>query len=178
MTQYVALLRGINVGGHNVKMTEMRKEFEALGLANVSTIIASGNVLFQSDDQSVAVLQQRIEAALRQRLGYGVATFLRTSQEITAISAFPAFPDMDSPGRVTHVVFLHSAAGEIEHRAVMSLNSDADSFCVRDREIYWLCRDRLSDSPVFKRNLLEKALGAPSTARNINTVRKLAVKFA
>src|SRR6266545_8120025 len=77
MPRYVALLRAINVGGHNVKMEELRRQFERLGLSNVETFIASGNVLFDAKSSSVSALEHKIEAGLRTALGYEVATMVR-----------------------------------------------------------------------------------------------------
>jgi uncharacterized protein (DUF1697 family) len=72
--RYVAFLRAINLGGHVVKMDELKRQFEALEFSNVSTFIASGNVIFESDG-APAELEPRIEQHLHHRLGHGVGTF-------------------------------------------------------------------------------------------------------
>ena len=74
MTSYVALLRAINITGRTIKMDRLRALFAELGLANVATFIASGNVLFDADGAAEA-LETRIEAHLQDALGYEVATF-------------------------------------------------------------------------------------------------------
>ena len=61
---------------------------------------------------------------------------------------------------------------------MLALGSDTDAFHMHGRELYWLCRVRLSDSPLFSGTLLPKTIGVPTTMRNITTVRKLAAKFA
>src|SRR5918994_5060517 len=88
----IAFLRGINVGGHQVKMDAVRRTFEALDLDNVATFIASGNVIFETGDPGgdpadteVAALTARIESHLRAALGYEVPTFLRTDSELARI---------------------------------------------------------------------------------------------
>ena len=86
MTRYVAFLRGLNVGGHTVKMDALRKHFEDLGFENVSTFIASGNVIFETKDAKPAALEKKIEQALERALGYEVATFLRTDKEVAQIA--------------------------------------------------------------------------------------------
>ena len=83
MPRYVAFLRGINVGGHIVKMDVLRKVFEDLGYDNVKTFIASGNVLFDSSSKVPAALEKSLAAALKKTLRYEVATFVRTVQEST-----------------------------------------------------------------------------------------------
>ena len=87
MKRYIAFLRGINVGGHRVKMDRLRSLFEEMGLADVSTFIASGNVVFSANSNDVDSLSSRIEQCLAQRLGYDVATFIRTPAELEAIAA-------------------------------------------------------------------------------------------
>ena len=92
MPRYVAFLRAINVGGHVVKMNVLREQFEALGFADVETFIASGNVLFSSRAKTVAALERKIEGRLKAALGYEVATFVRTCDEVSAMAAYAPFP--------------------------------------------------------------------------------------
>ena len=83
---YVALLRGINVGGHKlIKMKELARIFTDNGLKNVRTYIASGNVIFESGSANKAALTRKIEKALQQTLGYEVTVVLRTLSEIESI---------------------------------------------------------------------------------------------
>jgi uncharacterized protein (DUF1697 family) len=78
MPKFVAFLRAINVGGHLVKMDELRGLFEALGFTNVETFIASGNVIFDSKATNVKSLERKIEKHLEASLGYAVTTFIRS----------------------------------------------------------------------------------------------------
>src|SRR5688500_12178257 len=110
MTIYVAFLRGINVGGHTVKMDALKKAFEALGFENVSTFIASGNVIFESSAKKTETLEKKIETALEKELGYEVATFLRTDKQVAAIAEHDAFPkEKSKEGDTRYVVFLRAA---------------------------------------------------------------------
>ena len=177
MQRYAAFLRAINVGGHVVKMETLRSEFEALGFTAVSTFIASGNVLFEAAALPSADLERQIEAALLKALGYPSATFVRSAAEVAAAAGRTPFKDMDAHGCTVHVVFLRAPLTADERGHILALNTDLDEFHAHDREIYWLCRTRMSDSPVFKRGLLDKAIRVPSTSRNMNTVRKLALKM-
>src|SRR5262249_7266007 len=81
----VAFLRAINVGGHTVEMARLRQLFEKLGLADVETFIASGNVIFAAPKGSIPALEKRIAAHLEKSLGYEVATMLRTPAELAAV---------------------------------------------------------------------------------------------
>lgn len=86
MARYVALLRGINVGGKNlIKMADLKASFEDQGLENVATYIASGNVLFESGERSVAKLTQRLEAMLTRRFGYKATVVVRSKAQMRSI---------------------------------------------------------------------------------------------
>src|SRR4029077_5658519 len=86
MPCYAAFLRAVNVGGRIVKMEDLRRHLAAMGLANVETLIASGNVVFDAPAKSAEPLQARIEAGLKKSLGYEVKTFVRSSEEIAAVA--------------------------------------------------------------------------------------------
>jgi uncharacterized protein (DUF1697 family) len=88
MKRYVALLRGINVGGKNlIKMTDLKASFETLGLQDVNTYIQSGNVLFSSDESDVVELTAQIESALSKTFNYKSRLVLRSHQQMKAIIA-------------------------------------------------------------------------------------------
>jgi uncharacterized protein (DUF1697 family) len=88
MNQYVALLRGINVGGKNlIKMTELKACFEALGFKNVSTYIQSGNVLFSADKSAQTTLTRQVENALSKTFNYKSRVVVRSYKEMKNIVA-------------------------------------------------------------------------------------------
>lgn len=171
----MALLRAINVGGHVVKMDRLRTLFESLNLTDVTTVIASGNVLFSSRAGNQARLERRIEAHLHDALGYDVATFLRSGQDLAEIVAHRPFPETELPGdgEALSVIFLKQPLAAPASTALLALRTATDDFQVHGREAYWLCHGRISDSKVTGAKL-ERAVGGPVTARNIATVRKLA----
>jgi uncharacterized protein (DUF1697 family) len=178
MARYIAFLRGINVGGHQVKMDDLRKSFEALDLDNVATFIASGNVIFEAGTTKPATLTARIERQLRDSLGYEVPTFLRTDAELARIADHDPFPDLETAdGGSSYVAFLYKRPSAAGAKTVTAMSNETDHVVVHDRELYWHIRGRLADStlgaPVF-----ETALGSvPATVRNLNTVRRLATKY-
>jgi uncharacterized protein (DUF1697 family) len=177
----VALLRGLNVGGHTVRMAELREAFEDLGFEDVATFIASGNVIFRSgeaDAGDAAALERRIEAGLRKELGYDVATFIRSCDELTRVAAGDPFPDTtrDTAGAALHVAFMREPVPAPVREAVLALRRDTDDFRVEGREVYWLVAGgRMSDSPVGV--AFARLLGSDSTMRNMNTVRRMVVRF-
>jgi uncharacterized protein (DUF1697 family) len=173
--RYIAFLRAINVGGRVVKMDRLRALFESLRFGQVETFIASGNVLFDSRESDTASLERKIETRLAKELGYEVTTFLRTPAELTDLVSRLPFADRDMDGCTLSVAFLKEPPSAASTERVRLLRTEADDLLVRDRELYWLCRGRMSDSKIW-RTPLEKVIGMPATFRNITTVRKLAAK--
>lgn len=175
MPRYVALLRAINVGGHVVRMDVLRRHFEALGCTDVSTFIASGNVLFTARSGAAAAHEKRIARALHDALGYPVETFLRSPAEMAAAGHAP-FDDLADTDSL-YVGFLPRALTAAERRTVQGFAGATDDFSINAREIHWRCRVRSSDSK-FSLARFEKALGVAATFRNITTVRKIAALLA
>lgn len=177
MTVWVALLRAINVGGHTVKMEELRSLFRDLQLADVATFIASGNVVF-TDDRDSTELESVIEPHLAEALGYTVETFVRSVDELETLAQANVFGDaQDRPGTSMYVSFLKAEAdGEMGAR-LEALETAADRFAVQGREFYWWRHGKMSDSTI-KPSQLSRAVGVPATSRNITSVRKLVAKFS
>ncbi len=175
--RYIAFLRAINIGGHVVKMAELKKHFESMGLKSVETFIASGNVIFECTDRDARALERRIEQGLAKALGYQVDTFLRTPDEVAAAARGGplAVPD-DGVSRL-FVGFLRERPPAHAKKRALALGSATDELHVAGREIYWLCRTRMTESPISGA-AIEKALGMRTTLRNINTVRRLADRYA
>ena len=174
MPRYVALLRGVNLGGHTVKMDRLKKHFEELGLIKVETFIASGNVIFESRTTGVAALEKKIAAHLEQSLGFPAMTFLRTDKELAAVLEHDALAEPRPPS--VYVAFLSAPPSKEACARLMSYRSKTDDFHVSGREVYWLCKTHMSDSPFFRVGL-EKALGTKATVRNVTTVTKLVEKY-
>jgi len=179
MPRYVAFLRAINVGGHVVTMDRLRGLFAAMGFANVETFIASGNVIFESPARSAKALEAKIAADLRKSLGYDVATFLRTCDEVAEVAAHRPFPPraLAAAGSRLHVGFLSSALGPAPKKAALALATKVDDLHLHGRELYWLSRVKFSDAE-FTPARLEKTLRIQATFRNITTVKKIATKYA
>jgi len=179
MPKYVAFLRAINVGGHTVKMDQLRRLFETLGFSDVQTFIASGNVIFDSKSKSTKTLEKKIEQYLQAALGYEVATFIRTTSELAVIADYKPFSDeeLKADGSVLYIAFLADKPGDEAKQKVLSLATKVDEFHVHGRELYWLCRNKISESEVSGA-LLAKTLGMQTTLRNSTTVKKIAAKFS
>jgi uncharacterized protein (DUF1697 family) len=176
---YIAFLRAINVGGHTVKMDALRKEFEALGHLRVETFIASGNVIFESKAANTRALEQKIERRLRESLGYEVATFVRTPDELAKIVTYEPFSASELEGAVhgLYVGFVATPPTPDATRRLLDRATPTDLFHVQHREIYWLARQPMTVTP-FSGAVLEKLIAMPATMRNITTIRKLAAKYS
>jgi uncharacterized protein (DUF1697 family) len=170
INRYVALLRAINVGGRVVKMDQLRRIFEALPIRNVSTFIASGNVLFDTPAAAIH-LEASIEQQLKQQLGYPVLTFIRTIPDLQQVVALNPFRGEEGS---VYVAFLKRPPSREVAKSLVELSNEVDRFHVHQREVYWLAKAGFSGS-TFSGAKLEKIVG-PATARNITTVRKLSEK--
>lgn len=173
MTRHVAFLRAINVGGHTVKMDRLRGLFQSLGFSGVSTFIASGNVIFETEETGRTKLERRIARHLEANLGYAVETFVRTIQETAEI-------EKRNPHRVVkgnddvYVAFLHDAPGAAVKSAVKSAQNRGNEFVPAGKEIYWLRRNK--DDSIFLKSSLEKIIKVPTTVRNMTSIHKLVEK--
>jgi uncharacterized protein (DUF1697 family) len=179
MPKYVAFLRAINVGGHTVKMDDLRRLFEAMEFAHVETFIASGNVIFDSTSRSTQTLEGKIEGHLQATLGYEVATFIRSMSELAEIAQYKPFTgaELNAPGNTVYIAFMADRPGDAAKQKLGSFTTEFDEFHVKGREVYWLCRKKMHESE-FSSALLEKILGRPATLRNSTTVNKIASKYA
>ena len=178
MARAIAFLRAINVGGrHTVTMTELRRMFETMGLKDVETFIASGNVIFSAPPGDPVVLERKIEQHLHKSLGYEVKVFLRTESEVAAIAQYKPFKEARlRTARVLNVAFLAAPLDAAAIKALLALRTDIDDFHVNGREVYWLCMKKQSESK-FSNVRFEKIVATRATFRGLNTVAKLAAKY-
>lgn len=175
MPRYIALLRGINLGGHTVKMDKLKKHFEELGFKNVETFIASGNVIFEAAAKSTAALEKKIGAHLEKSLGFPAMTFLRRDDELAAVLTDHPFERGDDEN--LYIGFLAEEPTKAARASLMKHRNPSNEFHVNGREAYWLCRNKQMSESTFFRVGLEKALGMPVTVRNVTTIGKLVEKY-
>jgi uncharacterized protein (DUF1697 family) len=172
MTIYIALLRGINVGGKNmIKMAELKRTFEAMGLGRVQTYIQSGNVLFESEEEAEP-LRRRIEHEIKTGFGVSVTVVLRTALELELIIGnCPFAADSLSEGESIQVSLLTEAPSQEKIDLLPDGKSEIDEYKINGQEIYFLFRQSIVDSKLAKN--LQK-FGGTVTTRNWNTIIKLA----
>ena len=163
MTAYVALLRGINLGKRQLKMDDLKRVADDLGLERSRTYIASGNLLFVSDKQEKA-LKAVLEKALRDHMGAEVGVMIRTAKEMA--QAVKANSFADEPGNKVVAIFLDQAPPK--DAADHAKNVAGERIAAGKREIYVHYPDGQGPSK------LAIPAAAKGTARNMNTVAKLA----
>ena len=179
MPHYVALLRGINLGKRRVKMDHLRDLFAQMGFTNVSTYIASGNILFSSTSRSSAKLESLIEQTLESELGYTVPTIIRTQSELRRIVAEVPLGDLftEAEKPSTQITFFQNDIDPELAKTLGALRTPTDAFALSDRELYWRCAIRISESTVWKHPKLNPHHVPTGTTRNLNTLQKLVSLF-
>jgi uncharacterized protein (DUF1697 family) len=170
--RYAALLRGINVGGHNkVPMAGLRTALGDLGYADVATFLQSGNAVFSSDLPPAAV-ERDIAAAVADKLQVSCQVLVRTGAELAAaVSGIPLDGEPENPSRF-FVAFLSAEPAASKVAEVAGLSFGPDRLWLRGREAYLWCPNGAADTKLTG-SLLERRLGVAATARNWNTVTKL-----
>lgn len=175
--KYAAFLRAINVGGRRITGAELARAFEDLGLSEVSNFRASGNVVFAAEREPATKLTARIEHGLEAALGYDVAVFLRTDEELRAMAAarpFPAKLAGASEGKLQVSVLGRKPSASAQKR-VLAMASDDDRLKFGSRELYWLPSGGILDSELDLK-VIDELIG-PTTRRTQGTIEALATKF-
>jgi uncharacterized protein (DUF1697 family) len=173
MTTYVALLRGVNVGGNKmVSMAELRVALEKMGLSDVRTVLQSGNVVFRSTARAGAPLEQSLEKELEKQLKCQADVHIRTAVEWKDVVARNPFADeaMRDPGHLL-VMFFKAPLLSANVKALQSAITGPEILHARGRELYMVFPDGMGNSKAAR--LVDRKLGARGTARNWNTVLKL-----
>jgi uncharacterized protein (DUF1697 family) len=177
MPTYIALLRGVNVGGNVLKMERLRAACMELGLTHVRTYVQSGNVVFAAQGSAAhwsSALEQKLIGASR----LAVSVMVRTETQLARVAA--ANPFLREPG-IDHarlaVVFLNRAPGRAAWQALDALGAGSDRFHTAGTEIYLHCPNGFGRTKLTN-NAVERALVVRATSRNWNTVTKLVAMAA
>jgi uncharacterized protein (DUF1697 family) len=172
-TEYVALLRGINLGGKNkLPMAALKEIFEASGCRDVRTYIQSGNVLFNADRAVVAGVPALAAARIAEAYGYRVPVLLRTAGELAATVAGNPFLEAGLAEDALHVLFLADAPGPDRIARLSPDRSPPDAFAVRGRDVYLHCPGGLARTRLTNA-YFDTRLATTSTGRNWRTVTTL-----
>jgi uncharacterized protein (DUF1697 family) len=172
MKTYIALFRGINVGGTNVlPMKDLVTLLENTGSLNVRTYIQSGNAVFQNEEEKASLLSSKIRAAIKESHGFEPQVLLLTPEEmVRAIESNP-FPEAESEPKTLHVHFLASMPKDPDLGTLESIKSDRERFALKDKVFYLHAPDGIGKSKLAAN--AEKLLGVAVTSRNWRTVCKV-----
>jgi uncharacterized protein (DUF1697 family) len=172
----VAFLRGMNLGGRRIKNAELKREFEALGFAEVACFRASGNVVFAAGESDEEALAARIEEGLGEALGYEVSVFLRGAFELRGIAAHEPFGSkaIEASAGKLQISLLAEKPRPAVRKEVLAMSTQADRLAIEGRELYWLPSGGLLDSALDLR-AIESLLGR-STRRTKGTIDQIAAK--
>lgn len=169
---YIALFRGINVGGKNkLPMKELVTILHELGCTEVRTYIQSGNAVFQSTVEHAGSITSMIGNAIQQRFGFQPQIVLLSPQEIEAAITANPFPAACTEGNTLHLYFLAETAAKPNLDKLTKLQSDSEAFALLNLVFYLHAPDGIGRSKLAAG--VEKALGVTVTARNWNSVCRI-----
>lgn len=174
MTKYAAFLRGVNVGGVNLKMAEVAAALTEAGFTGVRTVLASGNVLLESS-AGVASVRKKAEAALRDRFGYDAWVLAYDIDTVRAVvDAYPFEREVD--GYQSYVTFVADTAVLDELTALAAVDKDAgtdEKIRRGDGVIYWqVPKGSTLDSRIGK-TMGKPRYKSSTTTRNLRTLDKV-----
>lgn len=177
MQRYITFLRGINLGRRRIQMSRLKALFEELGYSDVSTFIASGNIVFRTPSADPGKLELTVQKHLQLSLGYEVETYIRTDTEVADLVAQHPFPGEPREGSTVQVAFIKKALAPVTAAQLAACSTQEDMFTASGREYYWLRRGRISDSDIWQSPALKALKLPPATMRNMTTIQKLASKY-
>lgn len=171
MTIYVALFRGINVGGkHSLPMQDLRGLLAELGCEDIQTYIQSGNAVFSASADPIS-LSAQITSTVEERFGFAPQVLLLTVERFTAIASANPYPEAEAIPKFLHVWFLTEKAGNPDIDAMNSIKAEKEQFTLTDDALYLHAPDGIGRSRLAGK--VDRHLGVSTTARNWRTVGKL-----
>lgn len=173
MTTWIALLRGINVGGKkSVPMAELRGLAESLDLQDVATYVRSGNLVFDSDEAATALVS-RLEEAIADRFGFTVSVLIRDSASFHSIAESHPFERDENDPRFLVVAFLDREPAVKISEAIPAADYEPDRASLQGTELY-IHYPNGSGRSKLTLDVIERRAGVRGTARNWRTVQRLA----
>lgn len=172
--KYIALLRGINVGGHKkIKMADLRTYLQELPFEAVQTYIQSGNIVFESSQGNPADLEKQIHDKIFEKCGFEVAIIVRTPAELKEIiAACPYSPENGQPLKQIYFTLLANQPATVAVEALKSFNCDPELWEIKGTTLYSFAANGAAKSKL-NNSILEQKLKVTATTRNWNTMNKL-----
>ncbi|WP_442845364.1 DUF1697 domain-containing protein [Leeuwenhoekiella sp. H156] len=173
MSQKIALLRGINVGGHRIiKMADLKKLMTDLDFTSVKTYIQSGNIVFEAADQISEALSTQIKEAIAARFGFEVPVLVLNGAELEEAVNQNPYLNTEIDLSSLHLTLLSKTPETNKIVDLMAFDSEPDAFTIKDRFIY-LKLDTQYHKTKISNAFFEKKLGVEATTRNRKTILKL-----
>ncbi|WOD44526.1 DUF1697 domain-containing protein [Hwangdonia lutea] len=171
MSTYIALLKGINVGGHKkVPMAELRELLTKSGFENVQTYIQSGNVIFRSSEKNILNLERQIQKAIDSHFGFNVSVLVKTRADLKRI--FDACPFQKEKKQASYFAILHNSPPKDLVKLASEKVYEGEEYFILNDCIYFYCATGYGRAK-FNINYFERKLKTVATARNYNTMVKL-----
>lgn len=174
MRKYVALLRGVNVGGRTIKMAELQGILVAAGFKNVQTVLQTGNVIAESEQASGQEVRDKLERLLSQQYGYAAQVLVYSPAELGhVVQAYP-FAENDV-SKHDYIIFVDGAAAELLAQCP-PLDPAEERVSAGQGVIYWQVTKGKTLDSTFAKWFAKATRGSVTTARNRNTLLKIAAK--
>ena len=176
MARFVAFLRGINVGGHNVRKEKLREAFSSLGFKNVTTYKQSGNAIFESSNTDAQELKKRIEDKLRLVLGFDATVLLRTMEQLRSIIEEEPFKNQNREGTSFLVTMLPSVRDTFPLQFPLTIpKSTARVISAKGSEVFSVTHG--GGEGAMPNPFIESKLKLKATTRNMNIIREIVEKY-
>lgn len=170
MMTYIALLRGINVGGNNIiKMADLKAICVGLGFLNVRTYIQSGNVVLESEKTDAKALGVELTAAIEASQGFAPQLFMLEKADLLA--ALAGFDLEFVEEKFVSFYFLEQMVKDVEFAKIEALLKPGDAYKLVGKIFYLYCAEGVGKSKLAAK--VDRLLGVKTTARNLRTVKKL-----
>jgi uncharacterized protein (DUF1697 family) len=177
MLRFVALLRGINVGGHIVSKEKLKEAFSSMGFRNISTYKQSGNVIFETDITNPQEINDKIEDKLRSILGYDVAVFVRTIPQLKSVLDIDPFKGQTAEGTSFLVTFLPAQFSLFPLTLPLTIpKSTAQVLSAKGTEVFSITHG--GGEGALPNSFLETKLKLKASTRNMNIIREIVEKYA
>ena len=172
MNTYIALFRGVNVGGsHVLPMKELKLVLERNGCFDVRTYIQSGNAIFRSSMSDAVRVAKQLTAAVSKSHGFEPRVFVLTRAELESAAAGNPFPEASENPKSLHLFFLAGPPKKSDLKSIEALKARTERFALKGRTFYLHTPDGFGRSKLAER--AERLLGVEATARNWRTVMTL-----
>lgn len=172
MSTWVALFRGINVGGHNrLPMKSLLAILEGLGCSDVKTYIQSGNAVFRSTKTNPVAIQDEIRNCVSSEHGFDPMVLLLPDKALTLARDANPFPEGESEPKTLHLFFMAKRPMDVDEEKLEELQSETERYAIKDKVFYLHAPDGIGRSKLAAK--VERCLGVPVTARNWRTVNKV-----